>query len=337
MIRGVLNVDRSSSASWACAFVIVMSIVVTGMYIFYCAFYTGIGSVQSHSADYRRGFEEAFDAVQNMYPGSVTDASSLKKKLEDMAPSVVQEMAAVVEDMSFNLLMFALYSMFWLFEPLPIKTPVARLFKSYLLLKTVVCLVFASMMSFLMWMLNCKIWSLFFILTFVLNYLPELGAIASAMLMMPAVLFDGSQTLQERQRNAVLLAVVGSIIKIFTGNVIEVRLYATRGGQFMRMHPIILMAMMMVCDTLLGLTGMFLSVPILAAVKFFLITNGLPDAFLDPTLVFIEGDETGPLKNLIDRRKSEAAPKRRNISVRSEEVELERRGSQDEVEPRDCE
>lgn len=37
------------------------------------------------------------------------------------------------------------------------------------------------------------------------------------------------------------LVILGTCIKIFTGNVVEVQMYATMGGQFMRMHPVIIM------------------------------------------------------------------------------------------------
>ena len=71
--------------------------------------------------------------------------------------------------------------------------------------------------------------------------------------------------------------------RILTGNVVEVQMYATMGGQFMRMHPVIIMvpemqvvqamtaccgtpcrrlhskALIMLFSSLLGITGMFLA------------------------------------------------------------------------------
>eukprot|EP00933_Yihiella_yeosuensis_P017686 TRINITY_DN14728_c0_g1_i3.p1 TRINITY_DN14728_c0_g1~~TRINITY_DN14728_c0_g1_i3.p1 ORF type:complete len:216 (+),score=24.56 TRINITY_DN14728_c0_g1_i3:163-810(+) len=181
---------------------------------------------------------------------------------------------------------------------------VAQVFKSYLLLKTFVCLLFASLMSSLLFCLSCKIWELFFVLTFLLNYIPEIGAMLSALLMVPAVLLDGHVELDTRLAHLVVLVIFGTIIKIFTGNIVEVQLYASHGGQFMRMHPVIILAVMMLFSALLGVTGMFLAVPVTAVVKYYLLSAGMPDSILHPLLVWVEGDETGPHKNFVDRHRS---------------------------------
>merc|ERR1712070_495498 len=118
-------------------------------------------------------------------------------------------------------------------------------------------------MSLLLFCLDCKLWRLFFVITFLMNYVPEVGPLLAAMLMLPAILFDGHVTLEWREFNALVLVVVGVSIKVFTGNVLEVRMYATRGGEFMRMHPVVLMALIMFCDYLLGVTGMFLAIPVM--------------------------------------------------------------------------
>eukprot|EP00933_Yihiella_yeosuensis_P017684 TRINITY_DN14728_c0_g1_i1.p1 TRINITY_DN14728_c0_g1~~TRINITY_DN14728_c0_g1_i1.p1 ORF type:complete len:174 (+),score=6.95 TRINITY_DN14728_c0_g1_i1:105-626(+) len=92
--------------------------------------------------------------------------------------------------------------------------------------------------------------------------------------------------------------------RIFTGNIVEVQLYASHGGQFMRMHPVIILAVMMLFSALLGVTGMFLAVPVTAVVKYYLLSAGMPDSILHPLLVWVEGDETGPHKNFVDRHRS---------------------------------
>merc|ERR1712086_141991 len=78
-----------------------------------------------------------------------------------------------------------------------------------------------------------------------------------------------------------------------------------RGGEFMRMHPVILMALMMFCEQLMGITGMFLAVPIMAAVKYFLVSADMPNVYLNPLLMLLEGDEHGPHKNFVDRHRVE--------------------------------
>merc|ERR1719191_395246 len=116
--------------------------------------------------------------------------------------------------------------------------------------------------------------------------------------MVPAVLFDSHQTWEQRKVNTLWLVLCGTL---FTGNIIEVQLYATKGGQHMRMHPVVLMALMMLCEVLLGVTGMFLAIPIMAAVKYYMVSTDMPGVFLNPLLTFVEGSEAGPHKNFVDR------------------------------------
>merc|ERR1740123_2419746 len=100
--------------------------------------------------------------------------------------------------------------------------------------------------------------------------------------MFPAVLLDGNVPMEQRRANTVLLCIFGMVFKIVTGNIIEVQMYTTRGGEFMRMHPVILMALMMFCEELMGITGMFLAVPIMAAVKYYLVSVDMPSVYLNP-------------------------------------------------------
>jgi len=213
------------------------------------------------------------------------------------------QIVSSLESLSFQALMFFVYLFFWIFEPLPISSPVAEVFKSYLLLKTIVCLLFATLMSALLLALQCKIWSLFFVLTFLLNFIPEIGAIASAILTVPAILFDGHLPRDQRLENLLWLVIFGTSIKIFTGNVVEVQMYASLGGQFMRMHPVVIMALIMLFSALLGVTGIFLAVPTMAAVKYYLVSTDMPKQFKHPLLVFIEGDATAPHKNYVEQQR----------------------------------
>merc|ERR1712032_1713654 len=86
-----------------------------------------------------------------------------------------------------------------------------------------------------------------------------------------------------------------------TGNVIEIRLYAKSGGDLMRMHPVIMLAAMILFGELLGITGMFMTVPLMAAVKYYMLGADMPHRILDPLLVWIEGTEHGPHMNFVEQ------------------------------------
>lgn len=162
---------------------------------------------------------EFLDLIKPIFPQKIWE--DIQKKAADFLQTQLPEMTAQIvsslESLSFQALMFFVYLFFWIFEPLPISSPVAEVFKSYLLLKTIVCLLFATLMSALLLALQCKIWSLFFVLTFLLNFIPEIGAIASAILTVPAILFDGHLPRDQRLENLLWLVIFGTSIKIFTG------------------------------------------------------------------------------------------------------------------------
>ncbi|CAE8649258.1 unnamed protein product, partial [Polarella glacialis] len=315
-LTGVLEVDKTSSVSWAIAFVITLAIVFLGMWVFVFCICAGVNTFTANLDDYKKGVNEFVDWVAPILPKDAWDV--LKKMaqsfIETSLPDLATKVASVLESVGFQALMFMIYFSFWILEPLPVSGPVAQVFKSYLLLKTFVCLLFAGSMSLLLMCLDCKLWNLFFVLTFLLNYIPEVGAILSAMLMVPAILFDGHVPIKRRIMNVAFLAIFGTLIKIITGNVIEIRLYGTKGGQFMRMHPVIILALIMLCEELMGITGMFLAVPTMAVVKYYLVSAEMPGMVVNPLLVFIEGDETGPHKNFVDRQRSTGASSRATSS-----------------------
>ena len=304
-LRGKLEIDKSSSLSWLVSLLLTLAIMAAGVWFFVAFIQMGVNSFKDNLSDYSKGVMEFLDLIKPIFPKQVWQ--DIQKKatefLNNELPDLASQVVSNLESLSFQALMFFVYLFFWIFEPLPISSPVAEVFKSYLLLKTFVCLLFAMLMSALLVALQCKIWSLFFVLTFLLNFIPEIGAIASAILTVPAILFDGHLPQQQRLENLLWLVIVGTCIKVFTGNVVEVQMYASLGGQFMRMHPVIIMALIMLFSALLGVTGMFLAVPTMAAVKYYLVSTDMPKQFKHPLLVFIEGDETAPHKNYVEQQR----------------------------------
>lgn len=304
-LHGKLVIDKSSSLSWIVSLILTLAIMACGVWFFVAFIQMGVNSFRANLQDYSKGVMEFLDLIKPIFPQKIWE--DIQKKAADFLQTQLPEMTAQIvsslESLSFQALMFFVYLFFWIFEPLPISSPVAEVFKSYLLLKTIVCLLFATLMSALLLALQCKIWSLFFVLTFLLNFIPEIGAIASAILTVPAILFDGHLPRDQRLENLLWLVIFGTSIKIFTGNVVEVQMYASLGGQFMRMHPVVIMALIMLFSALLGVTGMFLAVPTMAAVKYYLVSTDMPKQFKHPLLVFIEGDATAPHKNYVEQQR----------------------------------
>jgi len=216
-------------------------------------------------------------------------------------PDAASNMASYMEAVGFQVFLFLLYTMFWIFEPIPMNSNVAEVIKNYLLLKTVVCLVFAICISALLYVCACPLWHIFFVVSFLFNYIPEIGFIVVFVLALLAILLDAHVGIKERQANAFIFILGGLLIKVVTANILEVHMYVSKGGQYMRMHPVIIMAMMMFFERLLGLSGMFLAIPMAAAIKYYVLSADVPSVYLNPTLSILEGDDVAPHRNFVER------------------------------------
>jgi len=319
-VVGTLEVDKTSQLSWAVSVLAVLLMVLAGLTAFVYLLTIGVNALQNSLPDYEKGVSETLawfsEKTADWLPDKVwADVQHhVLAWMRSTATIIAESVLTGVAYSLFQLILFIIYLLFWLFEPIPVSSSVVGVFKSYLFLKSLVCLLFATLMAMLLASLQCGLWPLFFVITFFLNYIPEIGPLLVAMLSLPAVLFDGSVLdTGRRVMHGVYLVVLGILFKVVTGNVIEVQMYTTKGGEFMRMHSVVLMAMIMIFNEMLGFTGMFLSIPIVAAVKYYIVSSNMPSSMLNPVLCFIEGDETAPHKSHVDR----VAAARRRRGLRS--------------------
>lgn len=307
-LTGKVELDKTSIVSWSFSVILAIALLLAILYVFALTLALGAEALRKNLKYYEQGLADftvwIANHLANTFPSVEVDTFR-EKLLDDIKhalPSAATNAALQLEALGFQLVLFLLYTLFWVFEPIPMNSNVAQVIKSYLLLKTLVCMLFGALISGMLYALDCPLWHFFFIIAFFLNYIPELGFIITFCLMIPAILLDSHLSMEERERNTII-AIVGSLlIKVVTGNIIEMQMIITKGGQYMRMHPVVLMATMFVCERLLGITGMFLAIPIIAAVKYFLLAADVPSVYLNPMLVMLEGDEVAPHKNFVDRQ-----------------------------------
>jgi len=308
--HGTLEVDQRTLFSWIVSMLITLCLCVLLICGFVHMCRLGVQGVQSKFGDYKKGVLEMLQDIKNLTKSLVPKRAwdqiqkQATEKLTEIGKDIAQASVLFAEDLAGQIFLFFLYLLFWIFEPLPVNEPVAKVFKDYLALKTIVCLLFAGIMAALLACLSCPLWTLYFILAFLLNYIPEIGPLLTGILMLPAVLLDGGLSRSVRYTHATALVIVGVCAKILTGNVIEVDLYSRFGGEFMRIHPVVLFVFFTFCGYELGVTGMFISIPILAAFKYSLVSQALPDKYLHPLLIFIEGDAWAPHRNRLERQKA---------------------------------
>merc|ERR1719219_404410 len=169
-----------------------------------------------------------------------------------------------------------------------VQESVAVLFKRYIMLKTIASAGYAFCVWVLLHTLGVNLAVVFGLITFLFNFVPEVGPFLAAMLPVPVILFDG------RLSNPWLVlgvALGGTLLlKFLFGNIVEVKLIESQ--QDMKMHPVVILFLMSFFGWIWGATGMVLSVPLMAAAKGGMYM--LPETYRNPLLIILEGDIRAP-------------------------------------------
>eukprot|EP00931_Biecheleriopsis_adriatica_P081671 TRINITY_DN55039_c0_g1_i1.p1 TRINITY_DN55039_c0_g1~~TRINITY_DN55039_c0_g1_i1.p1 ORF type:complete len:584 (+),score=130.71 TRINITY_DN55039_c0_g1_i1:55-1806(+) len=322
-VKGKLEVDTTHTVSYTFAAVSAFTFIMVLLAGFAWLISVGAASLSDNVGTYVRGGKEMVDEaatyMQKVLPKEMT--RDLDKKalelLNTKLPEMTSGLLAMVEGLGFEILLFVLYLLFWTLEPLPVSSQVSGLFRTYLLQKSLVCLIFGALMSGLLLFLKCPLWHILFLVAFFLNYIPEVGPVVCFVIMLPLILLDGNQTINERSWNSVTFTIMFLVFKFVTGNIIEVQLYAKSGGDLMRMHPVVMLALMMLFQSLMGMTGMFMTVPAVAAAKYYVLSMNMPPSIRDPLLTCIEGTEYGPHMNYVEQMRAEKRDEAKAVQLSS--------------------
>jgi len=120
------------------------------------------------------------------------------------------------------------------------------------------CLV-AGAHGLTLWVIGCDLWLVFFILTFSLNFVPNVGMFIAVVLPMPFVALDPHYEALQIASAFLVPAVVGIVSK----DVLEPWLI----GNSTSLQPVALMLAIMIWGSVWGLTGMILAVPMTAVLR----------------------------------------------------------------------
>lgn len=227
--------------------------------------------------------------------------------MEEALSSLLSGALAATTHTVVQLLWLLLYTVFWLCQPMYIGKKVSGVFRRYIFLKGIASAGYAFCIWLLLHVLGVDLACVFGLITFVLNFIPEVGPFISMMLPLPVILFDDRM---DNPLQFMMLALVGQLLlKVVWGNVVEIKLIESQ--QEMRMHPVVILFFVAFFQFFWGATGMLLSVPMVAALKATL--HKIPPVYRDPMLIFLEGDEAAPVRwrrwrESMQRSKSVIAP-----------------------------
>jgi AI-2 transport protein TqsA len=105
---------------------------------------------------------------------------------------------------------------------------------------------------------NVEMAFMFAILTFLLNFIPNIGSIIAVVLPLPIILLQFGIGF-----SFIFLAIALVGIQVVIGNILEPKIM----GESMGLHPVTILLFLTFWGFIWGVTGMFLSVPITATLK----------------------------------------------------------------------
>lgn len=278
--------------------VMLVAIIFFGVVIlFFVMIYVSAVHMQQNWHHYQDGMKRMTDlskkliqTYSKLLPPNVVDDIS-KKAVTGMEEVLSAALSFILEGVTGTLvegLMMLLYMIFWLCQPMHVEKVVSGLFQQYILLKALASGGYALCVWLLLHFCNIDLAIVFGLITFLFNFVPEVGPFLAMGLPIPVVLFDG----RLKQPLITLAVALGGnmALKCVWGNCIEVKLVESQRD--FQLHPVVILFFVAFFGWIWGATGMLLSVPAVAVVKASM--HLIPPAYRDPILIMLEGDRRAP-------------------------------------------
>lgn len=196
---------------------------------------------------------------------------------------LISETAGLLVDIfskSFLVLIFILFLIIGKKEKVKhskLRTQIDTNIRSYIITKATVSVTTGVLVGTVLALFGVNYALLFGILTFLLNFIPNIGSVIATLLPIPVILIQFNN----------LWIIFGAIlipacIQMIIGNVIEPKFMGTS----LDLHPVTILLVLMFWGLLWGIPGMFLAVPITAVLK----------------IVFEHFDKSRPIANVMAGR-----------------------------------
>lgn len=128
----------------------------------------------------------------------------------------------------------------------------------YVSVKFALSFITSLLVGIILWSFGVELAFMFAILTFMLNFIPNIGSILATALPLPIVLLQYDLGVE-----FTLVLSLTLVIQFAIGNILEPKLM----GESMDLHPVTVLLFLMFWGLVWGIPGMFLAVPITAIMK----------------------------------------------------------------------
>jgi len=137
--------------------------------------------------------------------------------------------------------------------------------RRYLFMKTIISGVTGFTFGFVLWMFGVPLAVVFGLLTFLLNFIPNIGPLISTVAPVPFLVLNSHMS----PTSAIICFVLIATIQFVSGNVIETRWM----GKSFDVSPVFLLLALMFFGLVWGVIGMFLATPIVSIIRIILYQN----------------------------------------------------------------
>lgn len=148
------------------------------------------------------------------------------------------------------------------FKNIPVKI------QNYIVTKFIISLGTASIVGLILWLFKIDFLVVWIVLTFLLNFIPNIGSIIAVILPTAIALVQ-----YESFGYAFLIAAIISGIQNIFGNIVEPKVMGDKLG----LNPLVILLSLLLWGYIWGLVGMFLSVPITAVIKILISESESPN------------------------------------------------------------
>ncbi|EOD36905.1 hypothetical protein EMIHUDRAFT_201200 [Emiliania huxleyi CCMP1516] len=118
--------------------------------------------------------------------------------------------------------------------------------------KVSLSLLVGGLTALVLWSINLELWLLFAVLAFLLNFIPNIGAVVATLLPLPVAAFDPGQT---------------SLSPLIFGSTPSRLAWPPAPCNSLDLHPVVVLLSLMMWGTIWGVPGLVLAVPLTAIMR----------------------------------------------------------------------
>jgi AI-2 transport protein TqsA len=192
------------------------------------------------------------------------DQGRISAELESRLPQMITQAAGTVSTLLSSGLLIMIFVVLLLIGRNPRRRPtgiyaeIEATIRQYITTKTAISAIAGLLVGLTLWTLGLRMAPLFGLLTFLLNFIPNIGSIIATLLPIPIALtqFDNPWTI-------LAVVCVPGTIQFTIGYLVEPRLL----GRGLELHPVTVLLALAFWGLLWGIIGMVLAVPIVAMLR----------------------------------------------------------------------